>query len=181
MKGQKKGEEKGIIKRIGGGWIFLLIVCILYLALIPIDGVSVGEAFSGFLNLLTRILPVLGIVFGILFLMNLFVDNKLVLKYLGEGSKRRGWIISIIGGILSAGPIYLWYPLLQELKEKGMRDALIAAFLYNRAVKIPLLPVMVLYFGVKLVVVLTVLMVLFSIVDGIIVEKFNKLGRPEAG
>ena len=58
-----------------------------------------------------------------------------------------------------------------------MRDSLIATFLYSQAVKIPLLPVMALYFCVKLVVVPTILMVLFSIIDVILVEKINKLGR----
>jgi uncharacterized membrane protein YraQ (UPF0718 family) len=101
-----------------------------------------------------------------------FRENRLFPGYIEIGS-----IVNENIEIPISLGIFLWYPLLQELKEKGMRDALIATFLYSRAVKIPLLPVMVLYFGVKLVVVLTILMVLFSIIDVILVEKINKLGR----
>ena len=161
----------GFIKKIGGAWIFFIAVCILYGIIFGVDPSAAREAFSVFLNLIKRILPILALVFGLIFLSNLFIDNKLVLRYLGKGSRKRGWIIAVIGGILSAGPIYMWYPLLQDLKQKGMRDALIATFLYNRAVKIPLLPIMILYFGIDVVIILTVSMILFSIADGFIVEK----------
>jgi hypothetical protein len=45
------------------------------------------------------------------------------------------------------GPIYAWYPLLKELREKGAANSLIAIFLGNRAVKPFLLPIMISYFG----------------------------------
>jgi uncharacterized membrane protein YraQ (UPF0718 family) len=73
-------------------------------------------------------------------------------------------------GILSHGPIYVWYPLLRELREHGMRTSLVAAFLYNRAIKIPLLPLMIYYFGVIYVVVLLIFMIIASIVEGKIIE-----------
>jgi uncharacterized membrane protein YraQ (UPF0718 family) len=168
------------LKKIGGGWIFLIIVLLFYLVFSFINGEAVMAGFKVFLSIIKRMLPILAIVFGLIFVSNLFVNNQMVLRYLGAGAKRKGWLIAIVGGILSAGPIYMWYPLLQDLKQKGMRDALIATFLYNRAVKIPLLPIMVLYFGVKLVVVLTVCMILFSIVDGYLVERFATVKVPDS-
>jgi uncharacterized membrane protein YraQ (UPF0718 family) len=80
------------------------------------------------------------------------------------------------GGIASSGPIYMWYPLLSDLKEKGMRDSLIAAFLYNRAIKIPLLPMMVHYFGWDFTFALSIYMVLFSVVNGVIVQYLTQRG-----
>ena len=77
----------------------------------------------------------------------------------------------IVAGILSTGPIYVWYPLLAEFKEKGVGYGYMATFLYNRAIKIPLLPVAVLYFGIKYVVVLTALMVLFSVIQGVLIDR----------
>jgi len=56
------------------------------------------------------------------------------------------WIFVIIGGVLSTGAIYMWYPFLADLKDKGLNYGLISCFLYNRAIKIPLLPLMVFYF-----------------------------------
>ena len=88
-----------------------------------------------------------------------------------------GWLIAMVAGIVSAGPIYLWYPLLSDLQEKGMRPAFTAVFLYNRAVKIPLLPMMILYFGLKSVIILTLYMMIFSMLNGLIVERILKGGR----
>ncbi len=166
-----------IISKLGAGWLFLIAVCLLYLI---IGMFSLQTALSGlqtFLKLLIRVLPVLAVVFGLLFLFNLLIDSKTVVRYLGKETLKRGWLIAIVTGILSAGPIYLWYPLLSDLKEKGMREALIATFLYNRAVKIPLLPMMIYYFGYKLVIVLTIYTIIFSILNGYIVEQIVNRGE----
>lgn len=64
------------------------------------------------------------------------------------------------------GPIYAWYPLLKELREKGAGLFPIAVFLYCRAVKPFLLPIMISYFGWQYVIILTVLTVLGSIAIG---------------
>ncbi|MFO7849816.1 MAG: hypothetical protein R6V67_07645 [Spirochaetia bacterium] len=50
-------------------------------------------------------------------------------------------------GTLSHGPVFAWYPFLSDLQGKGVSNGKIAAFLFARAVKIPLLAAMVFYFG----------------------------------
>jgi uncharacterized membrane protein YraQ (UPF0718 family) len=160
-----------LLKKIGANWLFLIAVILLYLILGLWELEIAVAALKVFLALLKRILPVLGIVFALIFLSNLLLNPKIVSRYLGKGANKRGWPVAIIAGILSMGPIYLWYPLLGELKAKGMRDALIAVFLYNRAVKIPLVPVMIYYFGLRVVIIVTVLMILFSIGNGLLVER----------
>ncbi|MCD6496629.1 MAG: hypothetical protein J7K54_05135 [Candidatus Aenigmarchaeota archaeon] len=107
---------------------------------------------------------------------NYFVSPESVKKHLGTSSGAKRWAISIAGGIISTGPIYMWYPFLRELKKGGVGYGFIATFLYNRAVKIPLLPVIIFYFGIKFTAVLTVVMILMSVVQGIIFEKFEKEG-----
>lgn len=59
----------------------------------------------------------------------------------------------MVAGVLSAGPAYAWYTLLAGLRGQDMRRALVAAFLYARAVKLPLLPIMAHYFGMAYTVV----------------------------
>jgi len=112
-------------------------------------------------------------------LTNYFFTPQTTLKYLGKSSTKKSWILVIIFGILSVGPIYMWYPLLAELKEKGMREGLIACFLYNRAIKIPLLPLMVFYFSLKFTAILLLIMIFFSVVQGILIEKINSGGKNE--
>jgi uncharacterized membrane protein YraQ (UPF0718 family) len=77
----------------------------------------------------------------------------------------------IVAGIVSSGPLYVWYPLLAELRDKGVGYGYLAAFLYNRAIKVPLLPVAIFYFGLKYIVVLTTLMIVFSIIQGIFINR----------
>jgi len=161
---------KKAVRKIGANWIFLSAVALLYLILGLWDAQIVFAAFEVFLALLKRMLPVLGVVFALLFLSSLLLSPKSINRYLGKGADIRAWLVTVIAGILSAGSIYLWYPLLGDLKSKGMRDALIAVFLYNRAVKIPLLPIMIYYFGIRIVAILSILMILFSILNGLLVE-----------
>jgi len=52
----------------------------------------------------------------------------------------------------------------------GAADSLSATFLYNRAVKIPLLRMMVHYSGWDFTLALSIYMVLFSVINGVVVE-----------
>ena len=83
----------------------------------------------------------------------------------------KGWVVAVIGGVLSVGPVYPWYALLKELRTKGMRTALIAVFLYNRGIKLPLLPLMIHYFGMAFTLILAAYLTLFSLLSGVIMEK----------
>jgi uncharacterized membrane protein YraQ (UPF0718 family) len=154
---------------IGNGIKFLVGTVVLYVLVGLVSPSLALSALSAFAGIVINILPVLFLVFGMMFAVNLLLEPRRVVRYLGTESGLRGWFFAVAGGILSAGPIYVWYPLLAELREKGMKDSLIAAFLYNRAVKIPLLPVMIYYFGWVFTIMLTFYMVVFSIINGLIV------------
>ncbi len=162
------------LEKISGKWIFLIIIAIMYLIAMIIDFNLAKNALSQFVFLFKKIIPVFALVFVFIFLSNIFLNAQKISKFMGENAKTKGWIIAIIGGILSSGPIYMWYPLLADLKEKGMKDGLVAAFLYNRAVKIPMLPMMIYYFGLLFTITLTFYMIMFSIINGVFVEKLLK-------
>jgi len=167
---------KKIIEKVGVGEAILFLAMMGYVILWIFDFVLLTDALAVLIRLLVRIVPILLVVFVVMFLANLFFENKSISRFLGKGSGFRGWMVAIAGGIVSSGPIYMWYPLLSDLKEKGMRDSLIATFLYNRAIKIPLLPMMVHYFGWEFTVALSVYMVLFSVVDGVMVQRLTQQG-----
>jgi len=164
---------------IRGGVIFLLIVMCLYALAFLVDAELALKALSFATTLLYRLLPVLLLVFALIFVSNLLVKPDWVRANVGRGSGLRGWAVAVVGGILSVGPIYAWYALLRDLKTKGMRTALIAVFLYNRGIKLPLLPLMIHYFGVAYTLVLATYMTLFSLLSGILVEKMvDRKSRP---
>jgi len=161
-----------IKEKIGFQWLFCLIMIIVF-GLVFLFNPNIGnQSWQYFIDLIKRIAPLLLIVFVLLFILNLFLQPKTVIKYLGGKSGPKGWLIAIIGGIISSGPIYLWYPLLVDLKQMGTRNSLIAVFLYSRAIKIPFMPILVFYFGWTFAIVLTVYLIIFSIINGLVVEKF---------
>jgi len=167
---------KKIIEKVGVGEAFLLLAVIGYVILGIFDFALLKNVLCVLTRLIARIAPILLIVFAVMFFTHLFFEGQRIVRWLGKGSDFRGWIVAMVGGIVSSGPIYMWYPLLSDLKEKGMRDSLIATFLYNRAVKIPLLPMMIHYFGWDFTLALSVYVVLFSVVNGVVVQCLTQRG-----
>jgi len=155
-------------------WFFLSIIIIIYLIVFLIRPSIAQIALSKSIEIALEILPIILVVLVINFIIAYYLKPKKIVKYLGKEAGIKGWIISIISGILSMGPIYTWYPTLKELKTKGMKEKFIACFLYNRAIKLPLLPVMVYYFGLPLVVLVNLFILIFSIINGLTVEYISK-------
>jgi len=166
----KKGQKKERNKNLYYGFSFLVIVIILYLVLYFFNSEKIYRSLHVSLDIIIQILPILLMVIFIMGVANYFLKPKTVSKYLGGESGIKGWFLAISMGILSHGPIYVWYPLLKDLRDHGMRTGLIAVFLYNRAIKIPLLPVMIFYFGIGFVILLTIYMIIASVVEGKIIE-----------
>jgi len=116
------------------------------------------------------------LVFILMLVLNLVLKPAHIARFLGKEAGIKGIVLSAVAGIISTGPIYAWYPLLRELREKGTGNLLIAIFLNNRAVKPFLLPVMISYFGWTYVLILTVFTILGSLsvgyaVDALVPEK----------
>lgn len=177
MKGKRdmqNGKTEKSTKTKYFGIFFLGSVLFLYLFLFFLEPENILKSLNASGGLLIQIFPVLLLIIFLMGVVNYFVNPKTVSKYVGKGSGVRGWFIAVSTGILSHGPIYVWYPLLRDLQDQGMRSGLIAVFLYNRAIKIPLLPLMVFYFGMIFVVVLTVYMIVASIIEGRIIEMIER-------
>ena len=155
-------------------WYFLAGVLVFYLGLLPFAPAGVRKSLWTSGGILLRIIPIFVLVLVFMTAIHYFLTPKSVSKYVGKGSGLKGWLLAILTGILSHGPIYAWYPALQELRQHGMRSGLAAAFLYNRAIKIPLLPVIVYYFGVKYVGILLGCMILASVLEGMIIEMLER-------
>jgi len=156
------------------GMIFLSIVILLNIFLSFFIPGLILQSFKISVNLLLKLIPIFLLIILLMGVMNYYVNSKTISKYIGKESGTLGWVLAITGGILSHGSIYAWYPFLKELRDQGMKSGLIAVFLYNRAVKIPLLPLMVYYFGYSFVIVLLVFTILASIIEGLLIEVMEK-------
>ncbi|MEE4253565.1 MAG: hypothetical protein V2I50_05925 [Desulfuromusa sp.] len=155
-----------------GAYIFLLCMVVVYLVVFFLDPVRTLVALRFCLGMLKKLLPVLGLVSVFMLLNNLLVKPNWVRDHVGRDSGWRGVFIAVVAGILSMGPIYVWYGILQNLREKGMRTSLVASFLYARSVKPQLLPLMIYYFGWLYALVLVSYLIVFSVLNGLLTERF---------
>lgn len=126
-------------------------------------------ALTGGMAIFLRIGIALILVFVLIFTLNLFLKPSHLTRFLGKESGIKGVTISALAGIVSVGAIYAWYPLLKELKARGVKTSLIAIFLNNRAVKPVLLPIMISYFGWVYVLIFTLATILSSLACGFLV------------
>ncbi len=164
IQGQNKKSGKG-------GYWFLGLVVLAYAGLAAYDASGVLRALKVSARLVVEILPVLLFVILIMALLDYFLKAEKIKRLLGREAGLKGWLIAIAFGIVSHGSVYAWYPLLRELRSHGMREGLIAVFIYNRAIKIPFIPLMIYYFGLKFFIVLTFYMIVASVIEGLLIEK----------
>ena len=156
--------------KTGIGWLFLFGVILVYGVVLLVNPALFSQSIDFFARIFVQILPVFVLVFVLMTLSNLFMDRPMIVQYFKKPGISK-WFFVIVAGIVSTGPIYVWYPLLAGLRDKGVGYGYLAAFLYNRAIKVPLLPVAIFYFGVKYIIVLTVLMIVFSVMQGMFINR----------
>ena len=161
----KKLELKGVK--------FLIIVTSLYCALFIFDFNNAIQSLNKFVDIIITLLPIFAFIIILTALINYFLKPKQILKHFGEDSGKAGIFYSVIGGILSHGPMYAWYGMLKDMRKHGLKDGLIVTFLYARAVKLPLLPLMIAIFGITYTIVLNIYVILFAIIQGKIMDQFN--------
>ena len=155
------------------GWIMLLLSIVLYGVTYVIKPDLVIPALLASGKLLKYIAPILLFVIILTALINSFFDPKKIAQHLGTQSGIKGWLIAISGGILSHGPSYIWYPMLQRIRENGAKDGIIVAFFYARSIKIPWLPIMVSYFGITFTVVLSTYIIIAALIQGLITQQLS--------
>lgn len=165
-------------KRKFGGWLFLAGMILAQGATALVEPDLARQALASFVAMLREVAPVLVLVFVLMFLAERFLTPARTRAWLGRGSGLRGWLLAVAAGVISTGPVYTWYALLAELRDKGMRTALVAVLLYARAIKLPLLPLLAHYFGLRYMLVLSLLIAGFSILNGLVMERL--LHQPEA-
>ena len=162
----KKLEFKGLK--------LLIIVVISYVLLFFMDYSKFKDSLEKINEILIILLPIFVFIIILTALINYFLKPKQILKHFGEDSGKAGLFYSIVGGILSHGPMYAWYGMLEDMRKQGLKDGLITVFLYSRAVKLPLLPLMVAIFGLSYTIVINIYIIIFAIIQGKIIDKIMK-------
>lgn len=168
-------------KKVNTSRVILVTALFLYIIFFFFNNEIFKSAIDDFINLMFKVIPILFVVFSLMVISNIYLTNEIIKKWFTKTKGVKGWILIVIAGFISAGPPYLWYPLLAEMKNKGMKDGFIACFIYTRAVKPYFLPVLIFYFGIKYTITLSLIMIITGILLGIIfntqqIQKFISKG-----
>ncbi len=153
---------------------FLLSVVALFILLSIFDFENIPRIMDKFGTILYKIIPIFALVIVLTALINYFLKPKQVMKYFGKDSGKKGLIYALIGGVLSHGPMYAWYPMLDDMRKHGLKYGLIANFMYARAVKLPLLPFMIGLFGLTFTVIVNVYILIFAVIQGKVIDFLMK-------
>jgi len=156
------------------GLKFLLFVVVLYLNLAFINPEKILIATTTDFQVFYSLLPIFVLIVFITTIINYFVKPKHIVKHIGEDSGLKGIFYALASGIISHGPLYMWYGVLNEMREAGAKEKLIVIFLYVRAVKIPLLVFMVDLFGMAFTIIMTLYTLLASVIQGYLYKYINR-------
>lgn len=118
--------------------LFTAVLAYLLVGLVSVDKLlpALDQTKYYFLEML-QILPA---VFVLTSLIQTWVPTKVIMKYFGDGSGIKGYLISFLIGSLSAGPIYAAFPVCQTLLKKGAGIKNVVIILSTWAVvKVPML------------------------------------------
>ena len=157
--------------RIPASWLYVAFRLAAHGVGLLLDPAVAQVALASFIDMTRTILPVLGLVFVLMYLAERFLTPARTRSWLGRDSGTKGWLLALAAGMLSTGPAYAWYGLLADLRTRGMRSALLAVLLYARAIKLPLLPLLAHYFGFAYMLVLSLFIALFALLNGWAMER----------
>ena len=167
-------SSKNIMKIEFKGLKFLFFVIIIHIVIFLFDRQNSGFALTKSYEVLLKLLPIFVMIILITTIINYFLKPKSIMKHFGKDSGIKGWIYATLGGIISHGPMYVWYPMISELRQNGLKDGLLATFMYTRSIKLPFIPIMIDYFGVLFTVILFIYILIAALLQGIFLEALNK-------
>ncbi len=156
------------------GRFFLPLVIAVYGVLFLTRPATARAALLKSGTILLKIIPILMVIILFTAAINYFLQPRRIVRHLGRESGMKAWVLSLFAGLISHGPMYIWFPLLEELRNHGMRDALIVVFFAARTIKIPLLPMMVDYFGWRFTLILSIYILVGAIIQGYLLEIFQQ-------
>ena len=147
---------------------FMILVYIMSFLLFPSYTYS---SFLGFIKSFIDILPMLILMFFVIFIINIFLKPESVKKHLWHDSWIKWWIYTCIGSILISWPPYILFPMLKELRQHWMKYSLIALFMNNRNVQPAFLPAMIYYFWFDITIVVSIYIMIFAILNAFLIWK----------
>lgn len=119
-----------------------------------------------------EMLQILPAVFILTSLLQIWVPTSTIMKYFGDGSGIKGYIMAFLIGSLSAGPIYAAFPVCKTLLKKGASIRNVVIILSAWAVvKVPMLINEIKFMGIKYMLVRWFLTVVAFFIMALLMER----------
>ncbi len=170
----KPSENKSSRKPKFKGVIFMIIVFLIYFVLFFFQKQIVFDSIRHFVKNILMIIPVFAIVIFMTAILNYYFPKERIAKLFKEKSKIKTYMMSLLAGIVSHGPIIAWFPFLKDVSESGLSQGNLITFIYGRGVKLTLLPVMIGFFGAKYTFIFITYLALGALLQGFVYDKFVK-------
>jgi len=170
----KKSNDKKPVEARFQGIKFLTFVLVLYLILYFIDSDKTLKALHYFLKNTLSVIPIFLFVILLTAVINYYFPKQRIAKMLQGKSRFRTYTVSLLAGLISHGPVFVWYPLLKNLKDKGLTNGALVTFLYGRSIKLTLLPVMIGFFGQLYTFIFILYIAIAALIQGVLFEVIYK-------
>ena len=157
-------------------WIFPVCIVLIYAVAFPGAPDKATAALRASLHIAGQVALPLTIAFVIILALNLLINPSMIPRLLGKKAGLKGLVLSSGAGILCMGPIYVWYPFVKTLHEKGVSNFHTANFLSNRSIKPAMMPVIIAYFGWRFTLVFCTLGLFSAWMTALAVQKIMHQG-----
>lgn len=161
-------ELMTIIKKYKWSIFFTILLFGLYFYNNQLGQEAINLTWSNVKTMLS-ILPAIFILIG---LMDVWIPKETMIRYMGQKSGISGILIALVIGSVSAGPLYVAFPIAALLLKKGARLAYVLFFLGAWvSSKLPIMIYEIASFGYKFTLYHVVSSLIIYLVGSIIIEK----------
>lgn len=163
-----------LINKIKGNklLVFVLLLYVLLFIFQPDKGIL---ALGNSLYYFKELIQVMPIIFVLTIAIDVWVPKEFITRGMGKGSGIKGSIYAIVLGSVSAGPIYVAFPICKKLLDKGASIRNIVIIISSWAViKVPMLVNEVKFLGFKFMIIRWILTLLAILLMGEISERILK-------
>jgi len=136
-----------------------------------------NKVMAGLIYAVKMYISLFLMIFSIAFLSGFIsevIPPNTIAKIIGRESGWKGILIGAVFGTFMIGPSYVFYPLFRDLIEKGAGINIIATTIGAWAIKVQWIPFAVAILGWKFVLVFNLLIFIYAIASGFVVDLFTR-------
>ena len=110
-------------------------------------------------------------------IINVWLNQKTIAKWIGRESGIKGRFLGMLFGTFMVGPVFVFFPFMNELIGKGAEVGVIITVIGSWTVKINWLPFGISVLGWKFIVVMNLLIMAFALLNGYLISWILKVTK----